>query len=63
MMKTMIPALLAYIIVCLIVLLSPASEGYNTVVWKLLVGQLYAIPALLIVALVSFYVNKKLARN
>lgn len=62
-MKTMIPALLAYIIVCLIVLLSPASEGYNSVGWKLLVGQLYAIPALLIVALVSIYVNKKLARN
>lgn len=62
-MKTMIPALLAYIIVCLIVLLSPASEGYNSFVWKLLVGQLYATPALLIVAFISNYVNKKLARN
>ncbi|MGN7403216.1 DUF4017 family protein [Cytobacillus praedii] len=59
-MRNIIPPLLAYLIVCVIAVLIPASEGYNTVGWKLFVGQIYAIPVLIVVALVTFYVNKKL---
>jgi len=58
-MKNLIPPLLAYLIVCIISVIVPASEGYNTVSWKLYVGQIYAIPVLIIVALVTFLVNKK----
>ena len=38
-MKNIIPALLAYIIVCIIAIIIPASDGYNNVGWKLFVGQ------------------------
>ncbi|TCS96772.1 DUF4017 family protein [Hazenella coriacea] len=62
-MKIMLPSLLAYLIVCVIAVLVPSSEGYNTIVWKLLVGQIYAIPTLLIVTLISYYINKKISRN
>lgn len=58
-MKKINPPLLAYLIVCLIAILIPASEGYNTVGWKLFVGQIYAIPTLLLVTFISYYVNKK----
>ena len=62
-MKYIISPLLAYLIVCIIGVLIPASEGYNTVVWKLFVGQIYAIPVLIISALVSLYVYKKKTTN
>ena len=62
-MKNIIPPLLVYLIACVITILIPASEGYNTVGWKLFVGQIYAIPVLIVVALVTFYVNKKLSRK
>ncbi|WP_028390728.1 DUF4017 family protein [Bacillus cihuensis] len=58
-MKYIIPAFLAYLIICIIAVLSPASEGYNTVGWKLFVGQLYAIPVVIVVALVTVFVSKK----
>lgn len=61
-MKKIIPPLLAYLIVCVIAIVIPASEGYNTVGWKLLIGQIYAIPTLLIVAIISYYFNKKRLR-
>ncbi|MGE6541019.1 DUF4017 family protein [Bacillus luti] len=57
-MKNIIPALFVYFIVCVIVITLPASNGYNTVGWKLFVGQVYAIPIFLVVAIVTFYVNK-----
>lgn len=57
-MKNIIPALFVYFIVCVIVIILPASDGYNTVSWKLFVGQVYAIPIFLVVAIVTFYVNK-----
>ncbi|MFA8438265.1 DUF4017 family protein [Pueribacillus sp. YX66] len=60
-MKTFIPSLLAYIIACVFTILIPASEGYNTVSWKLFVGQLYAIPVFIIVAMLTIIVNKKRA--
>ncbi|WP_397538052.1 DUF4017 family protein [Rummeliibacillus pycnus] len=62
-MKTTLPPLLAYLIVCIIAILAPASDGYDTVSWKLLVGQIYAIPVLIVVAFITFYMNKKRANK
>lgn len=58
-MKKVIYPLAVYIIVCMIAVLLPASEGYNTFSWKLFVGQLYAIPALLIVVITQLFIYKK----
>ena len=58
MMKTFIP-LLAYSIVCIIAVMLPASDGYNAIGWKLLIGQIYAIPVLIVVILVSIFLNKR----
>lgn len=58
-MKNIIPPLVAYLIVCVIAILIPASDGYDTVGWKLFVGQIYAIPVLIVVALITFYMRKR----
>ncbi|KFN03280.1 DUF4017 domain-containing protein [Bacillus clarus] len=58
-MKNIIPPLLVYIIVCIIAVVIPASDGYNTIGWKLFVGQVYAIPILIVAAFLTFYINKK----
>ncbi len=58
-MKNILPALVLYIIVCVIAMIAPASQGYNHVGWKLFVGQAYAIPIFLITAIITFYINKK----
>ncbi|MEK4699351.1 DUF4017 family protein [Solibacillus sp. FSL R7-0668] len=60
-MKKILLPLAAYLVVCLIAILLPASDGYNTIGWKLLVGQIYAIPALIIGILITFFMNKKLS--
>ncbi|WP_002147343.1 DUF4017 family protein [Bacillus cereus] len=62
-MKNIIPALVLYIIICIIAIITPASEGYNHVGWKLFVGQAYAIPIFLITAIITFYINKKKSTN
>lgn len=62
-MKNIIPALVLYIIVCIIAMIAPASEGYNQVGWKLFIGQAYAIPIFLITAIITFYINKKKTTN
>lgn len=67
-MKNITPALVLYIIVCIIAMLAPASQGYNHVGynhvgWKLFVGQVYAIPIFLITAIITFYINKKKSTN
>ena len=62
-MKNFITPFLAYLVICIIVLILPASDGYTTLGWKLLIGQIYAIPVLIIVGLVTFFVNKRLARS
>ncbi|MCU5734128.1 DUF4017 family protein, partial [Bacillus pacificus] len=54
-MKNILPALVLYIIVCVIAMIAPASQGYNHVGWKLFVGQAYAIPIFLITAIITFY--------
>lgn len=62
-MKNIIPALVLYIIVCIIAMFAPASQGYNHVGWKLFVGQAYAIPIFIIAAIITFYINKKKSTN
>lgn len=57
-MRIMI-SILIYIVVCLISITLPASEGYDTVLWKFLIGQIYAIPALIIANIIySLYLKK-----
>lgn len=58
-MKKIIFPLSIYFLVCLIAVLIPASDGYNTIGWKLFVGQVYAIPILIITSLTVFFLNKK----
>lgn len=59
-MKKIVLPLLVYLIVCIIVVFIPASEGYNSSwTWKLLIGQILAIPISLIVLMVTIYVSKK----
>ena len=38
-MKNILPALVLYIIVCVIAMIAPASQSYNHAGWKLFVGQ------------------------
>lgn len=57
--KYIISPILAYIIVCVISILMPASDGYNVIGWKLFVGQIYAIPVFIVAALISFFAYKK----
>ena len=60
MLKFILP-ILVYLIVCVVVVLFPTSADYDTFGWKLFVGQIYAIPSLLISALVSFFLSKRLS--
>lgn len=54
MKKYIITPVVAYVVVCMVAVLSPASEGYDVFTWKLLVGQVYAIPVLIITAVISY---------
>lgn len=58
-MKNMLPALITYVIVCIITLFLPASDGYNSIGWKFIVAQMYAIPAVLIVSMITSYLRTK----
>lgn len=58
-MKKVLPPLVAYLVVCLIAIFLPAADGYNTIGWKLFIGQAYAIPVLLVVILVTYFVNNR----
>lgn len=58
MMKNILP-LIVYLFVCLIAVFLPASDGYHTIGWKLLIGQMYAIPALIVTILVFLFLNKR----
>ncbi|WP_339216890.1 DUF4017 family protein [Solibacillus sp. FSL W8-0372] len=61
-MKIILP-LLVYSVICILAVLLPASDGYNTISWKLLVGQIYAIPALIIAILASLFLNKRISHR
>lgn len=55
---TILYSVLIYAIVLCLTLLIPASEGYNEIYWKLLVGQVYAIPAFILVFFLLSLRNK-----
>lgn len=57
-MKYIVPPIIAYVVVCIIAILLPGSQCYDTS-YKLAIGQIYAVPTLIVVALVSYYLNKK----
>lgn len=58
--KYVILPIFTYMVVCMIAILLPTSdEAYNVISWKLFVGQIYAIPVLLITALISYVLYKK----
>lgn len=58
-MKKAIIPIIVYVIVNFIVLLLPVSEGYEAIAWRLFVGQIYAIPALIVAIIVSYFIYKK----
>lgn len=59
MKKVIISSLLVYVVVCILSLILPSSDGYNEIGWKLLVGQIYAIPAFVGSFLFYLLSNKK----
>ncbi|HLR65407.1 MAG TPA: DUF4017 family protein [Pseudogracilibacillus sp.] len=59
MRKYIIFPILIYLIVCIIAIILPAADGYNVVTWKLLVGQVYAIPILMISSFIAYFIYKR----
>ena len=57
-MKFIIP-ISVYVIICIIAVMLPASDGYDSFGWKLFVGQLYALPALAIATLLCLLFTKR----
>lgn len=58
-MSKFILPLVVYVLVLAITTLLPTSEGYDVLTWKLVIGQIYAIPALLITYLIIHFVKRK----
>ncbi|PGP14525.1 hypothetical protein COA01_29620 [Bacillus cereus] len=52
-------SLFLYFFVLGIGLLIPASEGYNTIVWKLVIGQVWTLPLFLISLVTLKVINRK----
>ena len=59
----MILALLVYFIVCIVSLFLPVAEGYDTFGWKLLIGQIYAIPSSIIFILIWSIKSKYIVKS
>lgn len=60
MRKNIMFPILAYIGVLIVVAIGPVSdEAYNQIGWKLFVGQAYAIPVCIIVALICYFLYRK----
>ncbi|WP_338838587.1 DUF4017 family protein [Kurthia gibsonii] len=62
-MKKLGYAFIVYLIACGIIILLPASPGYDVWSWKLLVGQVYAIPAFIITLLILYFLGSKKTFN
>ncbi|RNA69299.1 DUF4017 domain-containing protein [Alteribacter keqinensis] len=58
-MKNLSISLAAYVTACIIALILPTSEGYNTLGWKLFVGHVYAIPAFILVFIFLHFFRRK----
>lgn len=52
---------IVYFYTTCLTLLLPSSEGYENLVWKLSVGQLYSIPVTIVIFLLFLYIQKKKA--
>ncbi|PDZ94406.1 hypothetical protein CON36_33995 [Bacillus cereus] len=52
-------SLFLYFVVLGIGLLIPASDGYNTIFWKLIIGQALALPVFLISLFIFKVINSK----
>lgn len=57
-MKFIVP-ISVYVIVCIIAVMLPASDGYNSFGWKLFAAQLYALPAFAIATLLYLLFIKR----
>lgn len=58
-MKKLGYAFIVYLIACGIIILLPASPGYDVWSWKLLVGQVYAIPVFIATLLILYFWGSK----
>lgn len=61
-MKWWMPAIMMYGLICLMGIMLPASQGYDTMSWKLFVVQIYAIPIALIVLTITFFRHRKMTQ-
>lgn len=51
--------LIIYILTSIFTIFLPTTDiGYNQVLWKLLLGQVYAIPLLVIASFISYFLLK-----
>lgn len=48
-----------YFIMTVVPLFFPYAEGYESVAWRLLVGQIYAVSAALLCLALQWYIVKK----
>jgi len=62
-MKKLGYAFIVYLIACGIIILLPASPGYDVWSWKLLVGQVYAIPIFIAAWLIIYLFGSKKRTN
>ncbi|MFS0782563.1 DUF4017 family protein [Bacillus sp. 1P06AnD] len=58
-MKIFAVPVLIYVLVCAIVLLLPASDGYQSLSWKLFAAQAYALPAFILSLILVFLWKKR----
>lgn len=58
--RYIITPFIVYFIVCIVAFLLPVSDSaYNEISWKLFVGQVYAIPVLIVAAVISYYLYRR----
>lgn len=64
-MKTFKIAISVYFIILIITLFFPTSSEYSSLLWKLTIAQIYAIPAFLItlIVFIVFKSNKSSAES
>lgn len=62
-MKWWLPAVVVYVVLCIIGARSFASEEYDVLSWKLYLTQFVAIPAALLVLAAMFFWHKRKQRS
>lgn len=61
-MKIIFP-LVVYLLVCIFAILSPSPEGYDTLLWKLFIGQIYAIPSFIVTLFIFLAIRNRKLKN